>query len=131
MGEDLATKTKNVKTKIMADCLSKATGKFLDANKNPGRKTGQLDNRGSHFYVAMYWAEALAEQNIDAELQSQFGRIAKELEASETIIIGDLINCQGKPVDIGGYYHPNPKKVEAVMRPSEVFNAILTLGANW
>jgi len=129
--EDLATKTKNVKTKVMADCLNVATGKFLDADKNPGRKVGQLDNRGSHFFIALYWAEALAEQNLDLELQSQFTRMAKELQASETIILGDFTKCQGKPVDIGGYYHPDPKKVEAIMRPSDVFNAVLTLGANW
>lgn len=129
--EDLATKTKNIKTRILADCLNQSTSKFLDANKNPGRKKGQLDNRGSHFYLALYWAQALAAQNLDMELQSQFARVAKELEASETIIIGDLTKCQGQSVDIGGYFHPDPKKVEAVMRPSDVFNAILTLGANW
>jgi isocitrate dehydrogenase len=129
--EDLATKTKNVKTKVLADCLNHATGKFLEADKNPRRKVKQLDNRGSHFFLAMYWAQALAEQDIDVELKQQFARVAKELEASETIIISDLTQCQGKSVDIGGYYHPDPKKVEVVMRPSEVFNAILTLGANW
>jgi len=129
--EDLATKTKNVKTKVLADCLNEAVGKFLAANRNPGRKTGQLDNRGSHFYLAMYWAEALGEQGVDVELKSQFTRIAKELQASETLIVGDLIKCQGTPVEIGGYYHPDPKMCEDVMRPSAVFNAILTLGANW
>jgi len=129
--QDLASKTKNVKTRVLADCLSRATGKFLDADKNPRRKVGQLDNRGSHFYVALYWAQALAEQNVEGELKSQFTRIAKELEDSETKIISDFTKCQGQAVDIGGYYHPDPKKVEVVMRPSEIFNAILTLGASW
>jgi len=129
--DDLATKTKNRKTKIMAECLDRATGTFLEENKNPSRKTGELDNRGSHFYLSLYWARALAEQNLDTELKSQFSRIASELEANETIIIKDLLQCQGKSVDIGGYYHPDPIKAEAVMRPSKVFNAILTLGENW
>merc|ERR1719198_129179 len=125
--EDLATKTNNPKTKVLADCLNKANNKFLDANKNPGRKCGQLDNRGSHYYVALYWAQALAEQNVDLELQSRFAQVAKELETNEGVIIDDFIKCQGKPVDIGGYYHPDSKKVEEIMRPSATFNAILKL----
>lgn len=129
--EDLANKTKSIKAKILADCLNEATDTFLQANKNPGRRCGQIDNRGSHFFLALYWAQALAKQNADHGLKSQFSRIAKELEDSEPVIINDLIKCQGRPVDIGGYYHPDPKKVEEVMRPSRLFNAILTLGATW
>lgn len=128
---DLGAKTQNVKTQVLGECLNRAVDKFLEADKNPRRKVGQLDNRGSHFFVAKYWAQALSEQSVDTDLKSQFTRIAKELEDSETIIISDFTVCQGKPVDIGGYYHPDPKKVEAVMRPSAVFNAILTLGQSW
>uniref|UniRef100_A0A6U6VWK9 Isopropylmalate dehydrogenase-like domain-containing protein n=1 Tax=Zooxanthella nutricula TaxID=1333877 RepID=A0A6U6VWK9_9DINO len=129
--EDLAVKSKNVKTSVLAECLSQATERFLDANKNPGRKTGQLDNRGSHFYLALFWAEALAKQTKSDALKSQFSRIAAELAANETIIVNELIKCQGAGVDIGGYFRPDPEKVEKVMRPSAIFNAILTLGANW
>lgn len=128
---DLGAKTQNVKTQVLGECLNRAVEKFLVADKNPRRKVGQLDNRGSHFFVAKYWAQELAEQAVDTDLKSQFARIAKELEDSETIIISDFTKCQGKSVDIGGYYHPDPKKVEAVMRPSAVFNAILTLGQSW
>jgi len=129
--EDLATKTNSLKTKLLAQCLDEATSRFLDANKNPGRKTGEMDNRGSHFYIALYWAEALGAQSQSEPLRTQFARIAAELKANETIIINELVKCQGKAVDIGGYYHPDPEKVEKVMRPSAIFNAILTLGTNW
>jgi len=129
--EAFYAKSGNKQAKILADALNKAIEKFLDANKNAGRKVKQLDNRAAHYYLAMYWAEALGEQGVDVELKSQFARIAKELQASETLIVGDLIKCQGTPVEIGGYYHPDPKMCEDVMRPSAVFNAILTLGANW
>jgi len=129
--EDLATKTNSFKTKVLAECLDQATAKFLDANKNPGRKCGELDNRGSHFYLALYWAQALAAQTQSEALRNQFSRIASELLANETIIVNELIKCQGKATDLGGYYHPDPEKVEKVMRPSAIFNAILTLGANW
>jgi isocitrate dehydrogenase len=129
--EDLAAMTKSDKAKVIADCLTQATEKFLDANKNPGRKCGQLDNRGSHFYIALYWAQALAEQEGDHELRMQFMRVAEELLANEELITTELIECQGKPVDIGGYYHPDPAKVEKAMCPSATLNAILTLGANW
>jgi len=129
--EDLATKTKSFKTKVLAECLGEATGKFLDANKNPGRKCHELDNRGSHFYLALYWAQALSAQTKSEPLRSQFARIASELSANETIIVNELVKCQGKDVDLGGYFHPEPEKVEKVMRPSAIFNAILTLGANW
>jgi len=129
--EELATMTKNAKAKVLADALNQATSRFLDANKNPSRKVGELDNRGSHFYLALYWAQALAAQTVNEELRSQFARIAAELEANEELIVGELLTCQGEPVDIGGYYLPDPVKVEKAMCPSAIFNAILTLGANW
>mmetsp|Transcript_58613 Transcript_58613/g.166740 ORF Transcript_58613/g.166740 Transcript_58613/m.166740 type:complete len:1163 (+) Transcript_58613:74-3562(+) len=129
--EDLAAKTKNPKAKVLAECLDKANEKFLDANKNPGRKCGQPDNRASHFYLAMYWAQALSEQSADEAISKQFTRIKAELEANESVIIDEMIACQGRPVDIGGYYQPDPEKVRRAMCPSAIFNAILTLGANW
>merc|ERR1740123_697339 len=129
--EDLARMTKNKKAEILANGLNAANGKFLDANKNPGRKVMQLDNRGSHFYLALYWAQTLATQSEDLEMQNQFKRVAAELEANESVIVNELISCQGCSVDMGGYYHPDPAKLEKAMRPSQIFNAILTLGANW
>merc|ERR1719394_1800730 len=129
--EDLARMTKNKKAEILAKGLNAANDKFLDANKNPGRKVMQLDNRGSHFYLALYWAQALAAQSEDVDMQNQFKRVAAELEANESVIVNELISCQGRPVDMGGYYHPDPEKLEKAMRPSQIFNAILTLGANW
>jgi len=129
--EDLATMTKNAKAKILADCLNEATAHFLDVNKNPSRKCGEIDNRGSHFYLCLYWARALAAQDKDHELKMQFMRVAEELDANEGSIVKELIDCQGKPVDIGGYYHPDPEKIRKAMCPSSTFNAILTLGANW
>lgn len=128
---DLAIMTKNSKTKVLADTLDIANGKFLDANKNPGRKVKQLDNRGSHFYLALYWAQALAAQDDDGELKDQFIRVRDELQANEQRIVKDLIDCQGKPVDLGGYYDPDPEKVSKVMKPSAIFDAILTLCPNW
>merc|ERR1712238_113010 len=121
---DLAIMTKNSKTKVLADTLDIANGKFLDANKNPGRKVKQLDNRGSHFYLALYWAQALAAQDDDGELKDQFTRVRDELQANEQQIVKDLIDCQGKPVDLGGYYDPDPEKVSKVMKPSAIFDAI-------
>merc|ERR1712137_641054 len=109
--EDMAVKTKNPKTKVLADCLNTANSKFLDANKNPGRKCGQLDNRGSHFYLALYWAQALSQQTADEVIASQFKRITAELESNERVIVDEMIKCQGRPVDIGGYYHPDPEKL--------------------
>merc|ERR1711879_245076 len=129
--DDLATMTKNPNAKVLAKALEQATAKFLDANKNPGRKVMQLDNRGSHFYLALYWAQALAAQDESPELKAQFTRVSSELEANEQVIVNELINCQGSPVDTGGYYDPDPEKLEKAMRPSAIFNAILTLGANW
>merc|ERR1719350_1691337 len=110
--EDLARVTRNSRALVLAKTLEQATTKFLDANKNPGRKVKQLDNRGSHFYLALYWAQALAAQTDSPELRAQFTRVAAELEANETGIVRELIDCQGPPVDIGGYYDPDPEKLE-------------------
>jgi isocitrate dehydrogenase len=118
-------KTKNPKAKILADTLDKAVLKYLENGKLPSRKAGEIDNRGSSFYLAMYWAEALANQNDDQELKSRFEKIYKELSANEEKIVSDLITVQGKPVDIGGYYLPDDKKATEVMRPSELFNKIV------
>merc|ERR1712012_986176 len=111
--------------KVLAAALDKANAKFLDANKNPGRKVKEIDNRGSHFYLSLYWAQALAEQTEDRELQTTFAALAKELGENEQKISDDLIACQGVPVDIGGYYRVDPAKAEAAMRPSQTFNSIL------
>ena len=109
----------------MAEALDVAIAKFLDNNKSPARKVGQIDNRGSHFYLAMYWAEALAAQTKDAELQARFAKVAKLLQENEAKINDELISAQGKPVDLGGYYLPDPAKCTAAMRPSATFNAII------
>jgi isocitrate dehydrogenase len=124
--EDLGLKTGNERAKILARTLDEATGEVLDHNKSPSPKTGQLDNRGSHFYLALYWAQALAKQTEDRELQAYFAPLAKALAASEEKIVAELAAVQGKPADIGGYYFPDPKKTEAVMRPSATFNAALS-----
>ena len=123
--EDMATKTKNEKAQVLAETLNKANGKFLDTDKSPSRKVGELDNRGSHFYLALYWAEALAEQSKDKELQSKFTKFAKELGENEAKIVDELNSVQGKAIDLGGYFHPNPEKTEKAMRPSATLNAIL------
>jgi len=126
--EDLATKTNNAKAKVLADTLNLATSRFLQANKSPSRKAHEIDNRGSHFYLALFWAQELARQTANEELRAQFVRVAGELEANEQVIMDELVGCQGKPVDIGGYYCPDLAKVEKAMCPSAIFNAILTLG---
>jgi isocitrate dehydrogenase len=123
--EDLGLKTGNVKAKILAQTLDMATGQLLDANKNPSPKTGQLDNRGSQFYLAMYWAQALAVQTGDAQLAAQFAPLAQRLADNEKTILAELLAVQGKPVDIGGYYLPDLVKLDAVMRPSPTLNAVL------
>ena len=123
--EDLDLKTGNKKAKVLADALDKATGELLDTNKGPKTKTGELDNRGSHFYLAMYWAQALSEQTQDADLQAHFAPIAKTLTANEAKIVEELKAVQGKAVDIGGYFMPDTKKLNAIMRPSATFNAAL------
>ncbi len=123
--EDLGIKTNNNKAKLLARTLDLATGKLLDNNKGPSPKTGQLDNRGSQYYLATYWAQALAEQTDDAELAARFAPLAKTLADSEQAIVAELNAVQGQPVDIGGYYLPDPAKTSAVMRPSATLNAAL------
>ncbi|MFT3991924.1 MAG: NADP-dependent isocitrate dehydrogenase [Luteolibacter sp.] len=113
------------KAKVLADTLDAATGKFLDFDRSPGRKLGTIDNRGSHFYLALYWAQALAAQNEDAELKALFAPAAEALAAQEAKIVEELNNVQGKPTDIGGYYKPCDEKAYAVLRPSATFNDIL------
>lgn len=123
--EDLGNKTGNAKAKVLADTLDRAVGKLLDENKSPSRKTGELDNRGSQFYLSLYWAQALAEQTEDAELAKHFAPLAKSLAENEDVIVAELNEVQGGHVDIGGYYYPDPEKTAAVMRPSKTFNAAL------
>ncbi len=123
--EDLGLKTGNAKAALLARTLDAATGKLLDNNKGPSPKTGQLDNRGSHFYLALYWAQALAEQTEDAGLASKFAPLAKALADGEPQIVKELADIQGKPVDIGGYYQPDPAKLAQVMRPSKTLNKAL------
>ena len=124
--EDMGIKTGNKKAQILAKALDDATGKLLDNNKSPSPKTGELDNRGSHFYLAMYWAQELAAQKDDAELAAKFAPLAKTLTENEAKITAELKAVQGKPVDIGGYFLADPKKVSEVMRPSATFNAALS-----
>ena len=123
--EDISIKNGNDRARILANTLDQATGKFLDNSKSPSRRTGELDNRGSHFYLALYWAQALAEQTEDAALQAKFAPLAKTLSDNEQKIIGELNAVQGTSVDIGGYYHADPEKIKAAMRPSNTFNAAL------
>ena len=123
--EHLSQVTGNNKAKVLADALDNATAKFLDKDKSPRRKLGELDNRGSHFYLALYWAEALAAQSADTELQQRFSKLAGTLLQQEAAIVAELINAQGKAVDIGGYFRPNPTLVSAAMRPSSIFNRAL------
>ena len=124
--EDLASKTDNNKALVIAEALDAATSTFLDNNKSPSRKVKELDNRGSHFYLAMYWAEALAEQTKDSDLQSLFAPLAKSLADNEKKIVDELNDAQGSAVDIGGYYLPDPAKIEAAMRPSETLNSLIS-----
>ncbi len=123
--EHLAQTQGNKKAQILADALDAANAKFLETDKSPARKVGQIDNRGSHFYLAMYWAESLANQTEDAEIAAKFAPVAKAMEENEAKINEELIGAQGKPQDIGGYYHPNSEKAFAAMRPSATLNAIV------
>ncbi|MFE2476358.1 NADP-dependent isocitrate dehydrogenase [Streptomyces sp. NRRL F-2747] len=126
--EHLATTTGNARAQVLADTLDRATGTFLNEDKSPSRKLGGIDNRGSHFYLALYWAQELAKQTDDAELATAFEALAKTLGEQEQTIVGELIAVQGSPADIGGYYQPDAEKAAAVMRPSATFNqAISTL----
>jgi isocitrate dehydrogenase len=121
----LADRTANPQAKILAEALDRATGRVLEENRSPSRKTGELDNRGSHFYLALYWARELAEQSDDAALAARFAPLADRLAADEVTIVGELSSVQGSPVEIGGYYLPDPDRVEAAMRPSATLNAAL------
>jgi isocitrate dehydrogenase len=123
--EDLGIKTNNEKAKILAKTLDAATGSLLDNNKNPSAKTGELDNRGSQFYLSMFWAQELAAQTADKELQAKFAPLAKALTDSEKQIVSELNAVQGKPVDIGGYYMPSQDLLQKAMCPSATFNKIL------
>ncbi len=123
--EHLANTFKNKKAQALADTLDQATGKILDNNRSPARKVGELDNRGSHFYLALYWTQALAGQTMDKDLKTRFSRAAKELGDNEAKILGELTGAQGKPQDIGGYYCPSPEKASKAMRPSATLNAII------
>ncbi len=123
--EHYAGFTGNAKAQVLADTLDAATGTFLENDKSPGRALGTIDNRGSHFYLALYWAQELAKQTTDAELTAAFAPIAEALAAKEEEIVAELLAVQGSPVDIGGYYHPDPARVAEVMRPSAALNAVI------
>ncbi|NQV70867.1 MAG: NADP-dependent isocitrate dehydrogenase [Pseudohongiella sp.] len=123
--EHLANVTDNARAQLLADSLDKATGDFLDNNKSPSRRVNELDNRGSHFYLAMYWAQALAAQNDDLELKARFEKLANNLISNEAKIVEELNSAQGVAMDVGGYYKPNKELVSAAMRPSATFNEIL------
>jgi isocitrate dehydrogenase len=123
--EDLGTKSGNAKALVVAKALDAANGRFLESDKSPSRAVGGIDNRGSHFYLAMYWARALADQTQDKALAAKFAKIATAMEQNEQKIVAELNGVQGKPVAIGGYYHPDPKLTAAAMRPSATLNAIV------
>ena len=123
--EHLATTQDNAKAQVLADTLDQAIATFLDENKSPARKLGSIDNRGSHFYLALYWARALAAQDADAELRERFTPVAQALGDGEEQITSELIGAQGEPVDLGGYYRPDPQRASAAMRPSPTLNAVV------
>jgi isocitrate dehydrogenase len=123
--EELGIKNDNARAKLVAKALDAATGKLLDNNKSPSPKTGELDNRGSQFYLAMYWAQELANQSEDAELAKLFAPLAKTLADNEKKIVDELAAVQGKEADIGGYYLPDDAKLDSVMRPSATLNAAI------
>jgi len=125
--EHLANTTGNARAQVLADALDAANAKFLDNDRSPGRKLGTIDNRGSHFYVALYWAQALAEQSADTELAAKFAAVAQALADNEAKIVEELVAVQGKPVDIGGYYQPDMGRLSAAMRPSATLNAALAM----
>jgi len=125
--EHLGQVNDNAKAKVLANTLDDATGKFLEENKSPTRRLGGIDNRGSHFYLCLYWAQALAAQREDQELADAFEPVAQQLTASEEKIVEELIAAQGNPVDAGGYYHFDDEKAAAAMRPSATLNTILAV----
>jgi isocitrate dehydrogenase len=124
--EHVAVSTGNTKAQVLADTLDAATGKFLDTNKSPSRRVGELDNRGSHFYLAMYWAQAVAEQTQDTELKESFTGVAQALTKQEAKIVAELNSAQGPATDINGYYFADTNLAEKAMRPSETLNTILS-----
>ena len=123
--EHLANATDNQRAQVLANALDAATEKFLDENKSPSRKVNELDNRGSHFYLAMYWAQALAEQSVDADLKARFTPVAEALSVHEDKIVEELNAVQGVAMDVGGYYKLNPELASAAMRPSATLNEII------
>jgi isocitrate dehydrogenase len=123
--ELLAEKTQNPRARVLADALDRAVGRVLEENRSPARNTGQLDTRGSHFYLALYWAQALTAQSADAELAARFAPLAQRLADNEKAIVEELGAVQGSPVEIGGYYRPDPRLTDAAMRPSATLNAAL------
>ena len=123
--EDLGNDTNNEKIKVLAEALDQATSRLLNTGKSPSRKVHYIDNRGSHFYLALYWAEALAEQNTSTALKTRFTEVAKELLEKKLMIRKQLLTPQGDPLDLGGYYNPDDQKADDAMRPSPIFNEIL------
>merc|ERR1712003_275510 len=121
--QDLAAT--NPRAKVLSHGLEKAVGSFLSANKNPSRKVNEIDNRGSHYWLARYWAEELSQQSEDAALKAKFATVAKEFADTEAQVLKELIDCQGKPMDIGGYYRVDKSKTDALMNPSEALNKII------
>ena len=124
--EHLGQSTQNRSAEILGTALDSATSRLLDEGKSPSRKVKELDNRGSHFYIAMWWAQAMAEQTQDRELAQLFEPLANELAAAQDTILQDLLDCQGQPMDIGGYYYPDPALAASSMRPSTTFNNIIS-----
>merc|ERR1711957_14966 len=120
----IGVKSKSKNIEALASALNEANEMFLDANKNPGRKVKEIDNRGSHFYLTLYWAQSLAKSD-NANMKKKFGPVAKALEEQEEAITKELIDCQGEPQDFGGYFKPDDKKATACMRPSKTFNSIV------
>ncbi len=125
--EHLATTTGNARAQILADTLDRATATFLENDKSPSRRLGGIDNRGSHFYLALYWAQELAKQTEDTQLAEAFAALAKTLAEQEQTIVDELIAVQGSPADIGGYYQPDVDKATKVMRPSATLNQALSI----
>ena len=123
----MATSTDNERARILGATLDKATGRFLEENKSPSRKVGEIDNRGSHFYLALFWAEELASQDDDKELAEAFTEVAQALKDGEDAINEELLGVQGSPAEIGGYYRPDDDKAESVMRPSKTLNEALAI----
>jgi isocitrate dehydrogenase len=121
----MATTSDNPRALVLADTLDRATERLLNENRSPARRVGQIDNRGSHFYLALYWANELAAQDEDVELATAFAPIAQSLADGEETINAELLAVQGNPADIGGYYRPDADKASAVMRPSATFNGVL------